>query len=780
MSNVANLQDRLSQAFGAGETPTPEELPEQSELARAFLRFDEYHASDEEPAPAATQGDEDRDGILRLWLGGGGMLASAIILGLGLQTGVYALTGALGAVMCGSALIYLMQKRTPARPKRAGARPTAAPEPPPSREIFEDRNWEENERASLLGSVHDALGDIALVRDMERRILYTNDTFRKVTGCARPEGRSCEEIGLAFRPHAEPDRFDVEIATAGGQRIFVWYDIVARDSVSGRLVIRSVARDVTEERTAAIGNELARIRAETTSAAKSRLLATVSHEIRTPLSGILGMAQLLDQTSLTPEQANYLTGIRQSGQALAQLVEDLLDFSTIEVGRFSLHPQAAPLRPLIEGVVEMLSHRAHEKGIEIASIVAPEIPDTLDFDPARLRQVLFNVIGNAVKFTHQGGILIAAAIDVQDVIVTVTDTGSGMTPQEQARIFGEFEQAGNLAERSVGTGLGLAISARICHEFGGSLTASSEKDRGSVFTIRMPHRLTGPLARRQREGELRACNVLLMAPAGPASNAVLGTVHALGGHCVRASDAASVETEVDGLRLSHAAFTDIIVDHRLAAEFSRIVAARPDFAAGMRKIFLVSPEQRNSQPVGVFDAWLIRPLRERSLVDVLCGRMRGMETRDAINDNQPGFGAALTPQACPGLDIVLAEDEPVNALLVRTALEKGGHTVRLVGDFERLRAALSGDSLPDLVVTDLNMPGGGGLEFLSWLRGEEKRRGGAALPVVVLSADNREDVRRQALLQGANRVFVKPVDPVRLLAEIGALAPMRQVRVEVR
>ena len=787
MSNVANLQDRLSQAFGAGEKPLAEDAPEQSELARAFSRFDEFHLGEEEPAQTETSADEDRDGILRLWLGGGGMLASAIILGLGLQTGVYALTGALGAVMCGSALIYLLQKRKPAsrklQPKAPAPERAQAPaaEPLQSREVFEDRHWEENERASLLGSVHDALGDIALVRDMDRRILYTNDTFRKVTGCARPEGRSCEEIGLAFRPHGEPDRFDVEIATAGGQRIFVWCDVVARDSVSGQLVIRSVARDVTEERTAAIGNELARIRAETTSAAKSRLLATVSHEIRTPLSGIIGMAQLLDQTSLTPEQTNYLNGIRQSGQALTQLVDDLLDFSTIEVGRFSLHPQSTPLRPLIESVVEMLSHRAHEKGIEIASIVAPQIPETLDFDPARLRQVLFNVIGNAVKFTHQGGILIEAAIDVQDLIVTVTDTGSGMTTEEQARIFGEFEQVGDLAERSAGTGLGLAISARICHEFGGSLTASSEKDRGSVFTIRMPHRIAGPLtARRQREGELKASNVLLMAPAGPASNAVIGTIHALGGQCVRVSDALSVETAIDVARLSQIAFTDIIVDHRLAAEFSQIVAARADFATGLRKIFLVSPEQRNSQPVGVFDAWLIRPLRERSLVDVLCGRMRGMEKRDAINDNQPGFGAAFQPQASAGLEILLAEDDPVNALLVRTALQKGGHSVRLVGDFEQLRTALTGDSLPDLVVTDLSMPGGNGLEFLTWLRGEERRRGGQALPVIVLSADTREDIRRQALLQGANRVFSKPVDPARLLSEIGALAPMRQARLEAR
>ena len=524
--------------------------------------------------------------------------------------------------------------------------------------------------------------------------------------------------------------------------------------------------------------ETARLKAESTSAAKSRLLATVSHEIRTPLSGILGMSHLLGQTRVTSEQMNYLNGIRQSGNALVQLVDDLLDFSTIEVGRFQLRPRAESLRMLIESVVEMLSHRAHEKGIEIAATIAADIPEVLSFDPARLRQVLFNVIGNAVKFTHTGGVLIAAALQDDDLTITVTDTGPGMTVDEQLRIFGEFEQAGNASDKSSGTGLGLTISARIMREFGGALGVSSQSGAGSTFTIRFPANIDQQgRPKIGRAGTLNDSAVLLMAPVGPASSAVITTIEALGGCCFLASDHLAAEAILNRAHLVGPALTDIIVDHRMAVDFSQHIATRADVADDtLRKVFLVNPEERNRKPHGLFDAWLIRPLREQSLIDVLRGRMRGMEKRDALNDNQPGFGPSLSETtAHAGLRIVLAEDDPVNAMLVRAMLEKAGHHVQAVDNFEMLMDVVLGaaDSRPDLVISDLNMPGGEGLDILARIRADERRTGCAAVPVIVLSGDSRDEIRRHALLNGANRVFVKPVDPTRLIAEVQALAPLR-------
>jgi signal transduction histidine kinase/ActR/RegA family two-component response regulator len=711
------------------------------------------------------------------WLNGGGLLIGAAMLAIGYSGGPLTLAAFL--ILVASAIVIADFFRR----GRGKAGRDHSPHPVYS-EQHHDRQWEEDERATQLETIYDQLGDIAVTRGMDRRIVRANTVFRKLAGRRQPEGMTCEEIGLAFRPNAEPNRYDVEISTPLGQRIFVWHDMVMRDPVSGDLMVQSIARDVTDERLAAHAREEARLKAEYNNAAKSRLLATVSHEIRTPLSGILGMSHLLSQTMLTPEQSNYLTGIRQSGNALVQLVEDLLDFSTIEVGRFELHPRAESLRNLIESVVEMLSHRAHEKGIEVGTTVSADVPELMNFDPARLRQVLFNVIGNAVKFTNQGGVLISARLDGADLVITVRDSGPGMTPQEQARIFGEYEQAGSAAERSGGTGLGLPISARIIKEFGGSLTVASEKGSGSEFIVRFPLSVSPEHRGTSRRGVLRDTRVLLLAPEGPASIAILSTIRTLGGHCQRLEPG-----DIGGFSLSVVGKadelpTDIIVDHRMAPYFFREFSDRIQIAApDLRKIFLVNPEERAIRPLDLFDAWLIRPLREQSLIDVLSGRMRGMEKRDAINDNQPGFGPALPdPQVPDGLNILLGEDDPINAMLVRATLSKAGHDVRLVSDFESLmQCALHGDEKrPDILITDLSMPGGEGLDILARIRAFERGHERPPLPIAVLTADNREDTRRQALLAGANIVLAKPVDPVRLINEVQVLAALALQRAASR
>ncbi|MFC5759924.1 hybrid sensor histidine kinase/response regulator [Rhizobium sp. GCM10022189] len=644
------------------------------------------------------------------------------------------------------------------------------------------RTPERVDATGLLGTVHDVLGDIVVTRMMDRRIIGANETFRQLTGRAKPEGQTCEEIGLAFRPGPQPHRYDVEISTPAGQRIFLWHDVVTRDPANGRLLLQSIARDVTEERLAAESREEARQKAEYNSAAKSRLLATVSHEIRTPLSGILGMAHLISETKLTQEQQNYLTSIRQSGHALTQLVEDLLDFSTIEVGRFQLRPRSESLRKLVESVVEMLAHRAHEKGIEIGATVSCDVPELMSFDPARLRQVLFNVIGNAVKFTQVGGVFIRISRAAGELLISVTDTGPGMTAEEQARIFGEFEQGGSLAQKSNGTGLGLAISARIMREFGGSLSVASEKGKGSQFTIRFPVEFAEEDTA-TRNALLAGNSIVLLAPAGAARTAIAETITTLGGRCHLVATGEAARESLLSLARSGDRPTDIIVDHRMSEEFSLHIADRTEIAAlGLRKVLLVNPEERNSYSLDLFDAWLIRPLREQSLIDVLRGRMRGMEKRDALNDNQPGIGLSVAERAATGdgLSILLGEDDPINAMLVRVMLEKGGHSVRHVEDFESLLDSALGDDRPDIIISDLSMPGGNGSDMLGRLRGHERRLDLQPVPVIVLTADKSDESRRQVLLNGANRVMVKPVDPVRLLTEVQAVVALSARRAQAR
>jgi Signal transduction histidine kinase len=507
--------------------------------------------------------------------------------------------------------------------------------------------------------------------------------------------------------------------------------------------------------------------AETGNAAMSRQMATVVHELRTPLNGILGMTYLLGQTKLTAEQQNYLSGIRQSGHALAQLVEDLLDYSTLEAGKFRLNTRTANLRQLIESVVEMLAPRAHEKRIEIAATVAADVPELLEFDPARLRQVLFNVIGNAVKFTQRGGVLIRAHAEGADIVIAVNDTGPGMTAEAQKRLFLDFEQMGDAPQRSGGTGLGLAIASRILGEFGGALSAASELGVGSTFTIRFPLRLAEDAAAgaSERHRLLAGSRVLLLAPAGPAATATAATIETLGGYCRRA-DGAEEAAEVlvraarEGMR-----FTDLIVDHRMAAEpltgFEQVASHR---------ILLVNPEERASQPQDLYDAWLIRPLREKSLIDVLAGRLR---RRD---------GAAVTPPesrktdvgATRSLAVLVAEDDPVSAALVRAALLKAGHRVTLVEDAAALleRATSAVDS-PDIIVTDMHMPGMDVVEALSALRRHENAGGLPSRPVVVLSGDAAENSLHGLESLAISARLTKPADPAHLLRIVESLAPQR-------
>ncbi|AYC99424.1 ATP-binding protein [Neorhizobium sp. NCHU2750] len=510
---------------------------------------------------------------------------------------------------------------------------------------------------------------------------------------------------------------------------------------------------------------------EAVSEAKSRRLSTVVHEIRTPLNGILGMTHLLSQTKLTAEQQNYLSGIRQSGHLLAQLVDDILDLSTMEAGRFRLNTRAENLRQLLESVVEMLSPRAHEKRIEVAATFAADLPDLLDFDPARLRQVLFNVIGNAVKFTSVGGVLVRVEIAAGNVEIAVNDTGPGMTPTEQATIFGEFEQAGSAEARSGGTGLGLGIASRILTEFGGSLSVRSKKGDGSTFTIRFPVRLAEDVAAgdTDRSGMLSRSRVLLLAPPGPTAQATVATIEALGGRCRHVASASDVSVLIDRAALGAMPFTDLVVDHRLASDYACEPQHHP-----LHRILLVNPEERASQPQDLFDAWLIRPLRERSLIDVLSGRMRGFARPPASTSGSAPIMAppvvsevATDPARREKLDIVLAEDDPINATLVRATLLRGGHKVRWVADvpsfFDIIRQV---DAQPDLIITDMNMPGGDPLDVLVDLRTKEKTLRLSAVPVVVLTGDSRDGLLQDAMAAGADRVFQKPVEPERLLDEI--------------
>lgn len=611
---------------------------------------------------------------------------------------------------------------------------------------------------------HDLLSVPAVVRTAHGVVIAVNRAFRTLIGAPILEGQTLEESGIAVPPAPLPQPVDIEVSSHDGVHVLAWQDVLVRDAISRDLLILSSARDVTQERQSAQQREEARLQAEAASAAKSRQLATVVHELRTPLNGILGMSQLLNQTSLTLEQKNYIGGIRQAGSALAQLVDDLLDYSTLEAGRFRLNSRAENLRQLLESVVEMLAPRAHEKRIEIGATVSHDVPALMDFDPARLRQVLFNVIGNAVKFTEVGGVLIRVSLEEADIVITVTDTGPGMTAQEQERIFGEFEQAGGAIERSGGTGLGLSISVRILQEFGGSLSVVSEKGRGTTFAIRFP----ALSAEAGNEGSdrmllLRSSRVLLLAPAGPVATATISTIETLGGRCRHVRTVDEANRAIDYLQRQGITFTDMVVDHRVVGLDQIALEARP-----LRRILLVSPEDRGTQPWDAYDAWLIRPLREQSLVDVLRGRLGGSASQAMTRI----AGAALQEpleRREGGLSVLLAEDDPVSAMMVGAILRKAGCVVHHVSDLAALQRAATADGHPDLIISDIHMPDGDLAEVLPLISGQRSGAELEATPLLVLSGETDSAMQERMLAGGARRVLQKPVDPQQLLDEVRSL-----------
>ncbi|QRM54020.1 ATP-binding protein [Sinorhizobium sp. BG8] len=763
MSEPAKLQQRLNAEFST--------VADRGEERRTRRREPEAEPQDSPPASlGAGDGKPDDGTILRIVIAAAGILSAIAVLVTGIAAGFYLSLLSLGLSAVAGAVFLLGQRSRTDRHRVWEA------------EHRHDREWERDETSQILMAIHDSLGDIVLTRALDGRILHGNAVLGELTGYPRLEGRTCEEIGLSFRSQSAPHRYDVDIATDDGPRTYAWHDVTVRNPATGELAVHSIARDVTEERRAEREQLRARQRAEQASAAKSRLLATVSHEIRTPLSGILGMSHLIGQTRLTAEQKNYLTGVRQSGHALVQLVEDLLDFSTIEVGRFQLRPAQEQVRPLLEGVVEMLSHRAHEKGIEIGSFVSSNVPAVVTVDAPRLRQVLFNVIGNAVKFTHSGGVSLETELQDRVLLIRVSDTGPGMTEEEQARIFEEFEQAGGLSQRSGGTGLGLAISARILREAGGSLTLTSVVGKGSAFVISMPVMLVDSAPASVGYGVLDDNIVLLFSPAGPVSSALCRTIETLGGTCHLAVTVEEAMDVAQHLSVGERELTDIIVDSRLSGLFARELADFVEFNdSRIRRTYLFNAEERTGRALGKgegYDAWLIRPLRERSLVEVLRGRMKGIEYRDTTNDNRPALDGdvlagenLVLPQSAG--EIVFAEDDPVNALLVRSMLEKAGFKVRHVIDFTELLDVLGqpiadASAPPSLVITDLGMPGGEGIDVIRRIRAGSLG-GHRRIPLVVLTADVRSDLRRTLVKAGADVVLVKPAEPQALLQEIGRL-----------
>ena len=644
----------------------------------------------------------------------------------------------------------------------------------------------------MLRALIDNVPDFIYVKDAESRFVIANTSLCKSLGL-KDSAELLQKTDFDFYPKELATGFyedeqkvirsreamfnsEEQVMDSNGNETWVLTTKVPLFDKAGQVTgIAGVGRDITERRKVEREMQRAKEAAEAASRAKSEFLANMSHEIRTPLNGVMGMTDLALDTQLTAEQRDYLETVKASSDSLLTVINDILDFSKIEAGKIDLEKVDFNLRDSLESMLKTVALRADEKALELLCEVAPDVPEIVCGDSTRLRQVIINLVGNAIKFTEHGEVVVKVQLDSHEAAqctlhFTVSDTGIGIPADKRELIFAPFSQADSSTTRKFGgTGLGLTISTRLVAVMGGKMWVESEEDRGSQFhfTVRLgaPDTTETQTATIAALGILRGVRVLVVDDNRTNRRILEGMLERWKMRTTSVEDGDKALERLSAARDANEPFGLILTDMHMPKMdgFTLIdkIRHKPELATATI-MMLTSAGHRGDAArcleLGVA-AYLLKPIRQSELRDAIT-RVLGARGGQCAIPLLTRFSLTDPADSSAHLRVLLAEDNAVNQRLAMRLLEKRGHRVTVAGNGREALEALEKEKF-DLVFMDVQMPEMDGLEATAVIR-ENEKSSGRHQPIIARTAHAMKGDREKCLAAGMDGYLTKPIRPPEL------------------